>query len=305
MDDNFFEKIDTEEKAYWLGFISADGCIYTKKNSGSKILEVSLQKGDISHLHKLQKSIKSNYPIVEKTNSYQFSVVSRKIYQDLHKYGITERKTKTLKPPKDGLIPKELINHYIRGIFDGDGGFSISKDGESYTYSINFCGTIDVVKYIRNILDLENIKLHIPENIDNYAEWKIKGNKQTLRVAKYIYKNSTLYLDRKYENYQNLILLNEINSSIKELNQMTQQINEIKMTKDLINGLTGREIAKKYKCSESEVSRIVKRYRTKQRESKAQIVIDLYNQGYKNKSEIHRITGFSRDYIRKVFKQLS
>ena len=47
-DECVFDSIDNEEKAYWLGFIFADGCISSRDNA----FELSLKGEDIEHLHK-------------------------------------------------------------------------------------------------------------------------------------------------------------------------------------------------------------------------------------------------------------
>lgn len=56
LNENFFQEINTEEKAYWLGFLMADGCILDQPQR-SKRLTVALKEKDINILHKLNKSL--------------------------------------------------------------------------------------------------------------------------------------------------------------------------------------------------------------------------------------------------------
>ncbi|ASB89277.1 MULTISPECIES: helix-turn-helix domain-containing protein [Bacillus] len=303
VNDSFFETIDTEEKAYWLGFISADGCVYIKKNSGSRILEISLNIKDVNHLVKFNKCLDSNYPIIQNTNSCRVSIVSRKIFQDLLKLGVTERKSKTLIPPTEQLIPPNLMFHYIRGYFDGDGGFTTHD--KYLTYAVNFCGTPQVCEFILSQLNKQNLRLINKKDVESFAQIRIKGNKQSLDVANKLYNNATIYLDRKFKQYQDLILLNEINQCIDEINKLEFKIKSLHMVEMLRKGYTGKDIAKHFDCGEANITRYVKKYRTALSKDKEKQVLGLFHDGITNKSEIHRIIGFSRDYIRKVLNKVN
>lgn len=301
--ENYFNNIDTEEKAYWLGFISADGCVYGKKNTNSKILEIGLALTDINHLEKFRTSINSNHRIIEKKNGCKISIVSRKLYDDLNLLGVTERKSKTLTSPSEELIPETLIHHYIRGYFDGDGGFTTHDNNQ--TFALNFCGTPYICKFILKKLEMEKINLEFKKGVEGFAQVRIKGNLQALEIANKIYKNATIFLDRKYRQYQSLVFLNEANNMIKELNDLEFKVKSIIATDMLKSGLTGKDIASVFNCGETNIPKYVKNYRKTVSDNKELQVINLINEGVTNKSEIHRITGFSRDYIRKIFKKIN
>lgn len=137
VDDNYFEKINTEEKAYWLGFIVSDGCIF-----GGNILHFTLKSSDKSHLEKFLKEIKYEGAARDyfTTNGHwvcKVSINSPKIYNDLLKYGITERKSLTIKPFK--FKNKKLNIAYWRGIIDGDGWFT------KYFNATSACGYIYMI----------------------------------------------------------------------------------------------------------------------------------------------------------------
>lgn len=133
-----FKIIDTEEKAYFLGLMYADGSIskITRKNSNYIKYQVQISLIDenlIKDLHKLF----SFFNIQEfdfgkyKSNwSKQFALrkANKLLFDDLLNQGILQRKSKenkkNLKFPK---IPQKFVSHFIRGYFDGDGSINISK----------------------------------------------------------------------------------------------------------------------------------------------------------------------------------
>ena len=107
---NTFEIIDTEEKAYWLGFLYADGCISKNQN----IIQIALKRADKTHLEKFREFIgNTNNKITysKNTKSYRFCFNSKKIKQDLIKLGCIPAKSLTLKFPTEKQIPKDLIRH--------------------------------------------------------------------------------------------------------------------------------------------------------------------------------------------------
>src|SRR5688572_26837187 len=121
LNEQFFEKINTEEQAYWLGFLYADGCILERK-IGQSALHVKL--AETEPLIKLAQSLKTNRPIATyvSQNGYNIgklyhtlTIVSDKIVQDLRQYGCVPRKSLTLKFPNN--LPEFLVSHFIRGYF--------------------------------------------------------------------------------------------------------------------------------------------------------------------------------------------
>jgi DNA invertase Pin-like site-specific DNA recombinase len=141
---DFFEVIDTPEKAYWLGFIAADGCMVTTAGhpEGSH-LALQLALRDRGHLIKLKDTLQASAAIgtgvrtsFGKTTGYaRFSVGSRRLADSLLALGITPRKSVTL-DPWDG--PNDLMPHYWRGMVDGDGSLAKKTDN---LFTIFFCGS--------------------------------------------------------------------------------------------------------------------------------------------------------------------
>ena len=206
VDENYFEKINTPNKAYWLGFLYADGCILvrTRNNKTSYILEISLCEEDILHLEKFKMSLKSNTPIKIKTiqNKYKacrITICNKKICEDLIKLGCTPKKSLTLKFPNEKQVPKKLIPHFIRGYLDGDG---CVYNGE-YGMSISLVGTRNFLESIQNIIneELGLTKTKINKKGKAYqCQWRGVGNAKSWFDYLYNY-DDIIYLQRKFEKF--------------------------------------------------------------------------------------------------------
>ena len=116
----FFEVINTEEKAYFLGLLFADGHI-SKNNC------LMLTMKDLDIIEKFKKSIESEHPIkYNKDKNPTINIRSKKICEDLKKIGFNNKKSYFVDFEKIlSFIPKELLNHFVRGMFDGDGSIKI------------------------------------------------------------------------------------------------------------------------------------------------------------------------------------
>lgn len=194
LNENFFSEIDTEEKAYWLGFISADGHV------GEDVIAIGLSKIDRGHLEKFLKAIGSNSPIKEydSTNSVAVRIYSKKMVSDLRKLGLLREKSKTMMYP---FLKTTMHRHFIRGLFDGDGSISRGKK-----ISISFSGTIEIVMSIKiimmNMFDVFDSKVSKTENNFSYVRWANK--KDILNILDFMYKDSSIFLDRKYKKYMEM-----------------------------------------------------------------------------------------------------
>ena len=111
-----FETIDTEEKAYWLGFLYADGSVGSKDDR----VELGLAEKDFHHIEKFRDFIGINNKISyrEKTKSYRYSFKSQNCKQDLIKQGCVPKKSLILKYPTYEQVPRELSSHLILFLID-------------------------------------------------------------------------------------------------------------------------------------------------------------------------------------------
>jgi hypothetical protein len=218
-DENFFECIDTENKAYWLGFLYADGCILDMKlKDGTKVpqtVQLTLSVDDIEVIYKFMNDIKleknvyfGSYNRDEHKIEYcRLQVGSGKMCSDLISYGCTPRKTKILQFPKN--ISENLIKHFIRGYFDGDGSvyfcerMQYRKDRNKYQLQKSFCcsfqGTYDFLLTLENILNNNNISTRPIRNGHGDVFCLEFGRRDSMiNFYHYIYDNSTVFLSRKY-----------------------------------------------------------------------------------------------------------
>lgn len=208
VDDDCFELINSEESAYWFGFMLADGFINTSENK----IGVSLSTKDKSHLEKLNSFLKSSYPIKEYEiaqgygtgGSYcRLQVTSEKIKKDLISHGLLENKTNKVIFPVD--IDEQYHIDVIRGYIDGDGSITYGtqqKNGDK-NYNLKIVGTEAMLEYIKDFFNVSHLKLH-QRNPDREADnWTlvIGGNVQVYETLNKLYENKAIYLDRKYERY--------------------------------------------------------------------------------------------------------
>lgn len=204
-DYNIFENIDNKEKAYWLGFIAADGCNYTRENNSSIIINIS--EKDIGHLEKFKEFCNTNAKITKHTqykgyskNSLMCKIVlnSKKMSQDLIDKGVVPRKSLILKPPK---IDKEFYLPFILGYFDGDG--SIYKTNQN-NYGISIEGTKEILEWINNQLNITNkLEKRYNNSKNNYCI-RCGGTKKVYNIMNKLYSSSPVCLDRKYKIYKTL-----------------------------------------------------------------------------------------------------
>lgn len=193
MDHDYFENIDTEEKAYWLGFLYADGYV----NEKTYQIEVSLKREDESHLIKLQNSVKCEEKVLQKiVNGYPISRVilySKKMTQDLKNNGCFQAKSLELEPPTEDIVPKNLIRHFIRGYVDGDGCFSTGL-----TFSI--VGTLPMLEYIiEHLQNNTTISKRGSFTMTGKAhQWTHNSYRDFVKIHDYLYKDANIYLERKY-----------------------------------------------------------------------------------------------------------
>ena len=193
----FFDVIDSEIKAYLLGFIFADGCI-----SKSRLI-VGVNVRDIYIINLLQKFLnKENHLyFTKKTNAVDFGINSLHLINSLKIHGV--KYSKSLKENYIPNIPSELKRHFIRGYFDGDGCIRQKSDG--------FC--IDIVSKTKSILtDIYNefIKYDITTSITfnkTTTCWNLRKSKkeELLKIKDYFYKDADYYFSRKFDIFNKII----------------------------------------------------------------------------------------------------
>ncbi|WP_243525718.1 LAGLIDADG family homing endonuclease [Bacillus pseudomycoides] len=202
--NDFFRCIDTEDKAYWLGFLYADGYLDVPDNK----LVLETKYDDREHLKKLINHLCPQKIYKKKTiekfgNVYDSAFVyfnSPEIVGDLINIGCTGVKTFTLEFPK-GRISPELLRHFIRGYFDGDGSVLPIKD--RYGVYVEYCGNEgflnDLQIYFKSIIEEYTVVKLSPKG--KAFTFRKGGNEVSFDLYKYMYKDATVYLDRKYQRF--------------------------------------------------------------------------------------------------------
>ena len=209
---DFFQTIDTEEKAYWLGFIYADGCIV---RSGYT-LTISINKKDEEHLQKLSdifnkplRSFTQTCSLMNNTNvceMVKLYIYNKSMYNDLLECGVEERKTYSNTTHILDSIPKNLICHFVRGYFDGDGSITCQSNNTRIAY-FNLVGIEDFLIQVQNILNtqvLSSNDVHIRFNKNLYTLSYCKHDNMR-EFYNWIYNNSTVYLPRKKIRFEQIL----------------------------------------------------------------------------------------------------
>jgi len=236
-DNTIFDTIDTEEKAYWLGFIFADGYVSGEKDGKNEYyFELSLKGSDKSHLDKFNKFMKHedvNHVKINRAECFNTGVMcdrcrwgirDRHLWEILNSYGCIPSKSLILEFPKLEIFKdKTLIKHFIRGYWDGDGCLSYSNK-EHTIANISVLGTEKFLTEVKNNLPLKtDYKLTYNNDKNSITKVLQLQGKNAFKLAYYLYADSAIYLDRKYKKYleycrlyeESYILLQVKNGKIK------------------------------------------------------------------------------------------
>lgn len=203
-DESIFEIIDSHEKAYWVGFLTADATI----TNGS--LKLALAIKDYTHLEKFKIFMKSDHKIYmyqqipgensvikNKSKKYYYGIISihsSKIINDLDKYSITPKKSFTTQFGKN--IPNEFINSYMLGLIDADGFITVSNN----KITIGFLSHNNFAQTFKHILK-QNVELPDNKLLNHHTNENLKivrfSGQKVLKIGDFLYKNTPIYLDRK------------------------------------------------------------------------------------------------------------
>ena len=205
--EDYFKVIDTEEKAYWLGFIAADGCVYKDKKNNNFRLQINLKGSDTGHLEKFQKCINSDYKISEKNIGIspvcQLKINSTKLCKDLIDKNIIERKSIVFNPP---TLRQDLISHFIRGYWDGDGWIKqYKKKGQkNYIQQWGIIGGENALTYFQSNLPVD-ISIYYRKDRQDLMTLETGAKEKIIKLYEYLYQNATVYLDRKKDLYEKIL----------------------------------------------------------------------------------------------------
>lgn len=206
MREDYFENIDSEDKAYFLGLLFTDGNVFVGKKELNQVsLELTVRDLEILEIFKAK--LNTNNKISYRKNPNRSETVavrvfSKKMVEDLAKYGIIPQKTKKTNHLPLELIPDVFKKDFLRGMIDGDG--SVFYHGENKkNIGLSFCS------YSRNIC--EELKEACDNLIGVESKHKVTSEKKchisrvtytkqdiTKQLVTVLYKDSNYYLARKY-----------------------------------------------------------------------------------------------------------
>lgn len=212
LDEDYFNKIDTEEKAYFLGLLYADGYNHEDRNT----VVLSLIDLDKTILDKFNKEISSDKPlqIIKRkhknpnwADNYRLSIISNRISSRLKELGCPQKKSFIIEFPNENILPRYLLRHFIRGYFDGDGSFSTYLVKNKYkAYNLCIVSTEKFCNSLANIVEKElslssSLEIRHKKRNNTTRQFRIGGRKQIYKFLDWIYQGATIFIDRKYQKY--------------------------------------------------------------------------------------------------------
>jgi len=204
---DFFEVIDTEEKAYFLGMLLADGCV---RKQGSETPTITLELIDLDVIEEFKKALNADSKIsisdrqrhVNEKPTYSISIRSSKMAEDLGKFGVIPNKTYQTTGMCVG-IPSYLKRHYLRGLFDGDGSLYTSNGRWFIALTSNYTsfleGTQDWLQEL--IPELKRVKTYDGKSVARITY----SGKTAKKVCMLLYKDTTVSMQRKSKLAVNLV----------------------------------------------------------------------------------------------------
>lgn len=195
LNDHAFETL-TQESAYWIGFLAADGSI-----CGVNQVSVELSERDADHLIKLRSFLGSNQPLYRNRGCAKLSFSSQQIVKTLGRYGICRRKTHSVACPPELLMDRD----YWRGVIDGDGHVCLrleklppqSKESHGYTPRLHLVGNEQMVSqfldYCRS--RIPRFKNRLSKHASIFA--CSLGGRTAAQIVNDLYRNSVVALERK------------------------------------------------------------------------------------------------------------
>lgn len=192
VDEEFFSQIDTPETAYVYGLFCADGSLVKNR------FKISLNAIDFELLEDVKWIMKYTGPLYFEKNMTTLSVVRSALASDLRNLGIMKNKTFTLRFPD--IIPRGLMNHFIRGYFDGDGSIFKTSATQKWVFSVtsNVWFLNGLKSFLEESCPMFSCSIFPYQNRNpNIANLVASSKQSIIAIQEYLYKDCTICLDRK------------------------------------------------------------------------------------------------------------
>lgn len=254
----WLDKLDCAEKFYFLGFMFSDGNNCSKYNTSS----ITLQECDKEILLKFSELLQNDRPLYynSKTKSYTLRFCSKYFCERLDELGCIPKKSLVLKFPT--YVPTEYLKDFIRGYFDGDGGLSLNNKGNTIKADVTFAGTLCFNNEILKILNLElgisDVKIYSYDTT-KCTKLLITTQFSSLVFLDWIYKDSVIYLSRKYNKYKTL---KESRGKMKSNPSMSRKILKDKedyIIQQHLKGISNSELGRQLNVNKTTIGRFLKR----------------------------------------------
>jgi hypothetical protein len=202
VDESYFERIDSPDKAYILGFLLGDGNI----DKDFFRLTVHIHERDREVLEYIKEQLKSNSPIAQNSQNRKEMIVLRmssyKLIKDLALWGMVPKKAHILKIPE---IREDLYSHLIRGLFDADG--SVSQGFNKVRCNIR--GNGDALWAVSEVVTRQAGVCQVVHKYDGSSIYELQGRTKVSKFAQWLYKDAPFFLSRKYDKFVEASLLEE------------------------------------------------------------------------------------------------
>ncbi len=236
MNQTYFEKIDSHEKAQVLGFYWADGCLVDKKRHGEMaMLSLGLAAKDIDYMEWIIKQFGATYPIQRykaKGRDYiKLAISDPKPVADIQKLGIHPRKSLVVGFPTPEQVPDEFIRSFILGVFEGDGCVHLSKlrgdNGVSSGALVQFAATINFNKALQEKFAAIGIdsRIEYPKDMigKNFCKLNITRLTSVFKLMRWMYSGSSYRMERKWAKFQEFRARYDENENLIETNEWKEK----------------------------------------------------------------------------------
>lgn len=196
----YFKDIDTIEKAYFLGLLYADGNVYQKRNR----TQISLLNGDRYILEEMKKEFGSPNKLYMDRGKYCKLVVDNKDFtNNLISQGCIPRKSTLIRFPS---LREDLMSHFIRGYFDGDG--CVWRTQVKKGYHTSFCSNEiflgELKQYLISKLGIKISKFRRRRENKDSGDIMIYEREDNPVLFHYLYEGCKgLFLLRKFKKFRN------------------------------------------------------------------------------------------------------
>lgn len=221
LNEHYFDIIDTEAKAYFLGLLYADG--YNHETRGN--IALTLQEKDTDILDTFSSELETTRPLqfIQRNNPkwkdcYRLAISSKWMSTKLKQCGCHQKKSFTLQFPNTKIVPEHLLKHFIRGYFDGDGSLIMYqamgkyKGIPKYPYTVVKVGivsTLGFTKQLQSVIEkylgiTSYISIRHKNRTNTTRQLTINGKQQVLKFLNWLYQEATIYFERKHSKYNTL-----------------------------------------------------------------------------------------------------